>query len=222
MTQSKPYTQIRVGAVLLAAGEGSRMGHIPKCLIQIHGQSLLQRQLLALKEAGVDEVLLVTGYHHIAVEAELERLKAPYPIRVVCNEHAQEGQASSVRLGIETLGSNFDAVIMALSDQPLIESQDIKALIAAFKKRTAGEIILPMFNGQRGNPIILSGSVIKTILASGKEMVCRNFMDQHPEFIHQWQTQNDHYVVDVDTSKDLELLSGQKGWSFSLPNSNKA
>ena len=220
MTQSKPYTQIRVGAVLLAAGEGSRMGHIPKCLIQIHGQSLLQRQLLALKEAGVDEVVVVTGYHHIAVEQELEKLKLLYPIRVIRNEHADEGQASSVRLGIENLGSDFDAVIMALSDQPLIDSQDIKALIAAFKKRTVGEIILPMFNGQRGNPIILSGSVIKTILASGKVMVCRNFMDQHPELVHQWQTQNDHYVVDIDTPKDLETIAAQHGWTFSLPNCN--
>jgi len=220
MTQSKPYTQIRVGAVLLAAGEGSRMGHIPKCLIQIHGQSLLQRQLLALKEAGVDEVVLVTGNHHIVVEQELEKIKPLYPIRVIHNEYAHEGQASSVRFGIENLGSDFDAVIMALSDQPLIDSQDIKALIAAFKKRTAGEIILPMFNGQRGNPIILSDSVIKTILASGKEMVCRNFMDQHPELVHQWQTQNDHYVVDIDTPKDLETIAAQHGWTFSLPNCN--
>ncbi|QWD43512.1 nucleotidyltransferase family protein [Polynucleobacter paneuropaeus] len=222
MTQSKSYTQIQVGAVLLAAGEGSRMGNIPKCLIKLDGYSLLQRQLLALTEAGVDEIVLVTGYYHSEVAQELKILDVTSSLRVVRNEHAQEGQATSVRLGIETLGGDLDAVIMTLSDQPLIESQDIKALIAAFKKRAAGEIILPMFNGQRGNPIILSGSVMKTILASGKEMVCRNFMDQHPELVHQWQTQNDHYVVDIDTPKDLELLSAQKGWTFSLPNSDKA
>jgi len=219
MTQSKPYTQIRVGAVLLAAGEGSRMGNIPKCLIQLDGQTLLQRQLIALTEAGVDEVVVVTGHHHLAVERELEALKSLNPMRVIRNAHANEGQARSVRLGIETLGSDFDAVIMALSDQPFIDSQDIKALIATFKKRTAGEIILPMFDGQRGNPIMLSGSVMKTILASGAEMVCRNFMDQHPELVHQWQTQNDHYVVDVDTPEDLKALSKNTGLIFSLPNS---
>ena len=219
MTQSKTYTQIRVGAVLLAAGEGSRMGNIPKCLIQLDGQTLLQRQLIALTEAGVDEVVVVTGHHHLAVERELEALKSLNPMRVIRNAHANEGQATSVRLGIETLGSDFDAVIMALSDQPFIDSHDIKALIAAFKKRTVGEIILPMFNGQRGNPIMLSGSVMKTILASGAKMVCRNFMDQHPELVHQWQTQNDHYVVDVDTPEDLKALSKNTGLIFSLPNS---
>ena len=219
MTQSKPYTQIRVGAVLLAAGEGSRMGNIPKCLIQLDGQTLLQRQLIALTEAGVDEVVVVTGHHHLAVERELEALKSLNPMRVIRNAHTNEGQATSVRLGIETLGSDFDAVIMALSDQPFIDSHDIKALIATFKKRTAGEIILPMFDGQRGNPIMLSGSVMKTILASGAEMVCRNFMDQHPELVHQWQTQNDHYVVDVDTPEDLKALSKNTGLIFSLPNS---
>jgi CTP:molybdopterin cytidylyltransferase MocA len=219
MTQSKLYTQIRVGAVLLAAGEGSRMGHIPKCLIQINGQTLLQRQLIALTEAGVDAVVVVSGHHHLAVERELEALESLNPMRVIRNAHANEGQATSVRLGIETLGSDFDAVIMALSDQPFIDSQDIKALIATFKKRTTGEIILPMFDGQRGNPIMLSGSVMKTILASGAEMVCRNFMDQHPELVHQWQTQNDHYVVDVDTPEDLKALSKNTGLIFSLPNS---
>jgi len=219
MTQSKPYTQIRVGAVLLAAGEGSRMGNIPKCLIQLDGQTLLQRQLIALTEAGVDEVVVVTGHHHLAVERELAALKSLNPMRVIRNAHANEGQARSVRLGIETLGIDFDAVIMALSDQPFIDSHDIKALIAAFKKRTAGEIILPIFNGRRGNPIMLSGSVMKTILASGAEMVCRNFMDQHPELVHQWQTQNDHYVVDVDTPEDLKALSKNTGLIFSLPNS---
>ncbi|AWW44701.1 nucleotidyltransferase family protein [Polynucleobacter paneuropaeus] len=220
MTQSKPYAQIRVCAVLLAAGEGSRMGNIPKCLIQLDGQTLLQRQLIALTEAGVDAVMVVSGHHHLAVERELETLKVLYPMRVIRNTHADKGQATSVRVGIETLGSDFDAVIMALSDQPFIDSQDIKALIATFKKRTAGEIILPMFNGQRGNPIILSGSVMKTILASGAEMVCRNFMDQHPELVYQWQTQNDHYVVDLDTPEDLKTLSTKMGLIFSLPNSN--
>ena len=219
MTQSKPYTQIRVGAVLLAAGEGSRMGNIPKCLIQLDGLTLLQRQLIALTEAGVDEVVVVSGHHHLAVERELAALKSLNPMRVIRNAHANEGQARSVRLGIETLGSDFDAVIMALSDQPFIDSHDIKALIATFKKRTTGEIILPMFDGQRGNPIMLSGSVMKTILASGAKMVCRNFMDQHPELVHQWQTQNDHYLVDVDTPEDLKALSKNTGLIFSLPNS---
>jgi CTP:molybdopterin cytidylyltransferase MocA len=219
MTQSKPYTQIRVGAVLLAAGEGSRMGNIPKCLIQLDGLTLLQRQLIALTEAGVDEVVVVSGHHHLAVERELAALKSLNPMRVIRNALAHEGQARSVRLGIETLGSDFDAVIMALSDQPFIDSHDIKALIATFKKRTTGEIILPMFDGQRGNPIMLSGSVMKTILASGAKMVCRNFMDQHPELVHQWQTQNDHFVVDVDTPEDLKALSKNTGLIFSLPNS---
>ena len=45
-------------------------------------------------------------------------------------------------------------------------------------------------------------------------------MDQHPEFVNEWQTQNDHYVVDIDTPKDLDIISAQKSWTFSLPNFN--
>ena len=112
------YSRVRVGAILLAAGEGSRMGGMPKALIELQGVPLINRQLIALSGAGVDEVVVVTGYHHDLVEPLVEQ----FPVRIARNLNPEQGQASSVRLGLEALGANFDAVIMALCDQPLINS----------------------------------------------------------------------------------------------------
>ena len=180
---------------------------------RLQGVPLINRQLIALSGAGVDEVVVVTGYHHELVEPAVEQ----FPVKVVRNPNPEEGQASSVRLGIEALGSNFDAIIMALSDQPLINANDITKLIAAFKKRPSGEILMPVVNEQRGNPIVLSGTVMGQIIEAGRNMVCRKFMDQHPELVTPYETDNEHFVVDVDSLEDLNTFAAKTGWVLKLP-----
>jgi molybdenum cofactor cytidylyltransferase len=207
------YTRVRVGAVLLAAGQGQRMGNIPKSLIELGGVPLINRQLIALSGGGVDEVVVVTGFYHEQIEPLVEQ----FPVRVVRNPHPEEGQASSVRLGLEALGEAFDAVIMALADQPLINAEDVAQLIVAFKKRPAGEIVMPVVDGQRGNPIILSGKALKDILDSGQNMVCRKFMDQNPELVHPFETPNQHFVLDLDEPQDIEKFEANTGWKLTLP-----
>ncbi|OJI04536.1 nucleotidyltransferase family protein [Polynucleobacter sp. MWH-Adler-W8] len=213
------YSRVRVGAILLAAGQGSRMGGVPKALIELQGVPLINRQLIALSGAGVDEVVVVTGYHHALVEPLVEQ----FPVRIARNLNPETGQASSVRLGLEALGANFDAVIMALCDQPLINAVDIAQLIAAFKKRKSGEIILPMVDGNRGNPIVIGRIALDQMLESGTNMVCRKFMDQHPEMVELFHSDNEHFTMDVDSLEDLEKFEEKTGWHLQLPNlSDKA
>ena len=64
LKQGGLYTRARIGAILLAAGQGSRMGGVPKSLLELQGVPLINRQLIALSGAGVDEVVVVTGYYH--------------------------------------------------------------------------------------------------------------------------------------------------------------
>ena len=57
------YGRLSLGAVVLAAGQGSRMGYRPKCLLEIAGVSLIRRQLIALSGAGVDQLVVVLGHY---------------------------------------------------------------------------------------------------------------------------------------------------------------
>jgi molybdenum cofactor cytidylyltransferase len=127
------YSRMTVGAVLLAAGAGARMGGRPKALLELGGVPLVLRQLIALSGAGVDEVAVVLGHHGDAVEAAIRSL----PITLVRNPSPDDGQVSSVRLGLAALSPKLDAVIVALADQPLIDTQDIVALISATARRVA-------------------------------------------------------------------------------------
>jgi CTP:molybdopterin cytidylyltransferase MocA len=100
----------------------------------------------------------------------------------------------------------------------LINAQDITQLIAAFKKRKSGEIILPEVGDQRGNPIVMSGVAMNQILDAGKNMVCRKFIDSHPEMVDHFQTENEHFIMDVDSLDDLVNFEKKTGWKLSLPN----
>ena len=85
-------SRARIGAILLAAGQGSRMGSVPKSLLELEGVPLINRQLIALSGAEVDEVVVVTGYHHERVEPAV----AQSPVKIVRNPNPENGQASSV------------------------------------------------------------------------------------------------------------------------------
>ena len=140
------YPRLRIGAVLLAAGEGRRMGGVAKPLIRLQGVPLISRQLVALSGAGVDEVVVVTGYARAATEEAVRS----FVVTLAHNDDYAAGQQGSVRVGLAALGGAFDAVIVMPADQPLIGASDLTELIGAFKKRPAGHVVVPVVNGQRG------------------------------------------------------------------------
>ena len=198
-------SHLRLAVLLLAAGEGSRLGLTPKALLQQDDQSLLSRFCQAITAFVPIEFLVVTGFYADAIEAELVKLKQNLglPIANVRNPHPQRGQASSVRLGLESLKSNYDVLLLALCDQPLVGAMEIDALLKQFKQRDQStEVVLPMVGEQRGNPVVFSHQVIADILAIPK-MVCRPYMDLHPELVQIFATDNLAYIADVDTEADL-------------------
>jgi CTP:molybdopterin cytidylyltransferase MocA len=115
------------------------------------------------------------------------------------------------------LGANCDAVLVLLADQPLIGAADLTELIAAFKKRGQGHVLVPMVNGQRGNPIVLDEVARAQIHASGTNLACRNLIDRNPELVCVYETANTRFVTDLDTPEDLTRLAGRTGWRLELP-----
>jgi CTP:molybdopterin cytidylyltransferase MocA len=207
------YARLRIGAVLLAAGEGVRMGGVAKSLIKLQGVPLINRQLIALSGAGVDEVVVVTGHARDAVEAQVQS----FPVTLAYNPDYTAGQQSSVRVGLGALSGNFDAVFIVLADQPLIGAADLTELIAAFKKRPSGHVLVPVVNGQRGNPIVLDATARADILASGTNMGCRHLIERQPELVCVHETLNTRFITDLDTQEDLQRLAERTGWKLELP-----
>ncbi len=208
------YSRLAVGAVLLAAGRGSRMGGRPKCLLELGGVPLIRRQLIALSGAGVDEVVVVLGHY----AQHIEPVISEFPITVVRNPQPDDGQVSSQRLGLAALSPKLDAVVVALADQPLINAQDFNDLIAAYKKRPAAtEVVVPFVQGLPGNPVMFSTSVKEAILAGDGRLGCKQWQAQNPLQVHAWETANQRYRQDVDSQQDIEALAELTGHRLKWP-----
>jgi len=208
MTSLRKPSNLRLAIVLLAAGEGSRMGSVPKALLQKDGKTLLERFCTTVKGLHPVEFVVISGFHATPIEQELNRLAKlmDLSITIIHNENASTGQASSVRLALESLDSAFDVVAMCLSDQPQIGEHELIALLNQFIDREPNQdVVMPMVAGQRGNPVLFSKKAVEEMLQI-PGMVCRSFMDKHPERIKIHNSDNDVYVLDVDTDADIQKL----------------
>ncbi|WP_439113686.1 nucleotidyltransferase family protein [Hydrogenophaga sp.] len=208
------YSRVSVGAILLAAGSGSRMGNRPKSLLELGGIALIRRQIIALSGAGVDELVVVLGHHAERIALAVQE----FPVTVVHNPDPDAGQVSSLRTGLQALSPKIDTVLVALADQPLINSQDINDLIGAYKKRPAGTLVVqPEVDGQPGNPVMFSGEVREQILAGEARLGCKQWQAANPEQVHRWASTNQRYRTDVDTPEDIEALAARTGHRLRWP-----
>jgi CTP:molybdopterin cytidylyltransferase MocA len=208
------HARVVVGAVLLAAGAGSRMGGRPKCLLELGGVPLIRRQLVALSGAGVDELVVVLGHHADLIEPMVR----DFPVTVVRNPDPDRGQVSSQRIGLAALSDRLDAVVMALADQPMVNAQDVVALIGAWKKRPVGaSVVYPEVGGERGNPVVIGADVREQVLAGEANVGCRQWQAAHPEAVAPFVTDNRRYRIDVDTPADVERFERETGHALRWP-----
>ena len=212
------HTGLRIGALILAAGEGARMGRMPKCLIRVEGRTLLRRLRDAMAAMGVARMVAVTGYHAEPIEAELAGMPSTPLLQVVRNPSPEAGQQSSVRTGLQALGAEFDLIVVALADQPGVGSEELSEPISAFRHRPAGtSVVMPMVDGQRGNPVVFSGALIAGLMTGGLTGGLRAYIDAHPEVVHRFVTGNPNFTLDLDTREDVEQLSRSRGLQIQWP-----
>lgn len=203
-----------VAAVVLAAGAATRMGHRPKCLLEIAGQPVLLRQLAALRAAGVASVHVVLGYHADRVAQVL----AGEPVSVVRHVVPEPAQSASLHLGLQALPGHVQTVLVALADQPLIDASDVRDLLAAYACRPAGtQLVRPMVGGLPGNPVVFSRDVVQALCAAGPDVGGQAWQARHPSLVHHWDTPNAHYRMDLDTEEDVAVFARQTGLRVAWP-----
>lgn len=190
------------------------MGGVPKCLMSLDGTPLLRRHLQAMCEAGVEEIIVVTGHYH----AQIEPVLADFPVTVVRNPEPAAGQPSSVRLGIEALGTELDLVMVMLADQPLVGRAELTELTSAFCHRHPGtRILYPSVRGQRGNPVLFAGDLVAEMRNAGTKIVGRGYIDRHPQEVHVHVTESEAFIIDLDTQEDLADFERRTGHTLVLP-----
>ena len=143
----------RIAALILAAGESTRMGRL-KQLLPWDGTTLIDWQVSQMLEAGADEVVVVLGHEAATIGAALARS----PARVVVNEIYKEGRATSVRRGAEALSDNLDAVLILSVDQPRPD-WIARRLVEAWRASDS-LLVIPTVGARRGHPLLVDASLL--------------------------------------------------------------
>jgi molybdenum cofactor cytidylyltransferase len=191
-----------LSAIVLAAGLSRRMGGPNKLLLPLAGAPLVRRTVDALSRHPFAEIVVVTGHDAPNVEEALRGAE----VRLVHNAAYEDGQMSSVRAGLAALSVPSMGVVVALGDQPLLTPEDLATLAAAFLAHPECQVLVPTFQGARGNPIVLSRANVANILARSGNFGCRQFVEKNQELVTTFEMPNDHVLRDVDRPEDYAAL----------------
>jgi molybdenum cofactor cytidylyltransferase len=164
-----------ITGVVLAAGGGSRFGRT-KQLAELEGRPLVLHAIDTLSEAGVDELLVVTGADAGAVEAVL-----PGGVRVVRNDAWRDGQATSLAAALHAAAEESEAAVVLLADQPGVTAQDVRELIEGFR-RTRQEIVRLRYSDGPG-PALLSREIYAEAGHLRGDTGARVLIASHPEWV---------------------------------------
>ena len=186
-----------IAAVVLAAGLSRRMG-APK-LVLPWGQSTVIRHVVnVLSESGVAEILVVTGGAHAQVVAAL----AGAPASLAFNAAYETGEMlSSVQVGLRALPGSVSAVLVCLGDQPQIQTEVVKAIIADFLALGL-PLVVPSFHRRRGHPWLVARSLWPDILDLTSPATLRTFLNARSSQIHYLGVDAPSILVDIDTPED--------------------
>ena len=153
----------RVGAILLAAGQGTRFGSEPKLLAPYQGEPLVRRAAQAALGSKARPVVAVLGAHAGVVRAALSGLD----LLCVENPDFAAGLSTSLRAGLAALPPEVEAAIIVLGDMPRIAPAHLDALIAAYAGAQPRPCaVVPVHRGRRGNPVLIDHHLLSAELAA--------------------------------------------------------
>ncbi len=191
---------------MLTGGQSSRFG-FPKALLPVGGASFLESIVANLEDAGLDEVVIVTGPHDAEIQAAHEGRWGRHVTWVVNPEHAR-GQLSSLRCALDALDPDPpDAVLVALVDQPLVRADTMRALVE--RHRTSGAaVVRPVTGGRHGHPVLFARATFDALRAAPEHEGARAVVRALGGAVHDVEVFDEGVVQDIDTVRDYERLVG--------------
>lgn len=185
-----------VSALLLAAGESQRMGHL-KQLLPLGGSTLIEVALENLLRSRLQEVIVVLGFGAEEIRPRVEAKG----VRVAVNPRYKEGMASSLRVGLDALDPRAEGILVALADQPFIPPEVIDRLIEAFQGTSKG-IVVPTFQGRRGHPVIFHRRYMEELRSLSGDQGGRELLHRNPEDLLEVEVDCPGVITDIDTLED--------------------
>jgi len=181
-----------LAAVILSGGASRRMG-TPKALLLYRGGTFLEHLLKVTDHPQIGLRRVVLGADAQAIAAGVKLLAD----EVVINENWEAGQLSSIQAGVYSLPSGTDGMLLCLIDHPLISRELVGALVEQFYE-TGKSIVLPVYKGRRGHPVIFASRLYGELLSAPLETGARAVVWAHREEVCEMETSEEGCVFNLN------------------------
>lgn len=190
-----------IAIIILAAGKSARLGS-PKQLLSYKGKNLLRHTVDEALETGCQSVFVVLGANSELLKKELK----DKPISIVENAGWQEGMASSIRCGLETITNTIlrpDCIIFMVCDQPHVSSSLLLSLVDK-KNETKMPIVASSYEDKIGTPALFNKSFFPALMELKGDKGARKLIADNLDKVA--TVEFPEGITDIDTKEDYESL----------------
>jgi molybdenum cofactor cytidylyltransferase len=190
-----------IAAVVLAAGESSRMGR-PKALLPIDGVRFIEKIVSSFQSTKVGKILVVLGHN----AEEIRQKIADLPVLIVVNNEYKKGQLSSLVAAIRDIQSRqssaeLDGILVHLVDHPYVNPILVDVMIDRFYE-SKKLIVVPRYHGRRGHPVIFSRSLFSELQDTPLDQGAKAVVHAHQKDTLEIDTEDEGVTIDIDTPEE--------------------
>jgi len=197
-----------VSAIVLAAGDSSRMDSENKLLMKYGDKTLVEQVVDNVLASAAAEVIVALGHQADKIRETLK----DRCVRFAVNQNFKLGMTTSIHAGVEAAATETHGYMICLSDQPFILPQEFTRLVFAFEvalTKPGSDILVPVYQGQRGNPVIFSSKFRNDILAHKGLKGCKGIIKGNPDAVCEVEMTTQNILTDIDTVDDYKTLVEQ-------------
>ncbi|MBK9927092.1 MAG: nucleotidyltransferase family protein [Anaerolineales bacterium] len=195
-----------ITAVILAAGESKRMGQ-PKMLLPWGSESVLTHVISVFQNAGVSDIVIVTG----GARAQVESLVSGLHVRTVHNKEYSNGEMlSSLQCGVKALtppplsrAERGAAMLIGLGDQPQVQERSVRMVCEAFRE-SRSNLVIPSYQMRRGHPWLVARPLWDALLQMKSPLSPRDFINAHQAEVEYVTTDDSNILADLDTPEEYQ------------------
>ncbi len=204
--EEKPEAGKNIAAIVLAAGRSTRMGAVNKLTAKLGGKPLVRIAVEQALASQAGPVIVVTGHQRDKVEAALAGLE----VRFAHNSDYAEGLGTSLGVGIAAVPEGADGAIVCLGDMPQVDAALIDRLIDTFDPESGVLVVVPTFDGKRGNPVIWARRFFPQLMSITGDFGARHLIGNVAEAVAEVPVSDVAVTVDIDTPDALALAQAGK------------
>ena len=191
-----------IAAVVLAAGQSTRMGQSFKLLEQVGGLPMIRRVCENVMKSRVSHISVVIGHRG----QEVTQALAGLPVSPVSNPEYRNGLSTSLSAGIRALPPGTDGALIVLGDMPNVDARLIDQLIDAFEPNQGSSICVPAFRGRAGNPVLWGASYFWELQAVKGDNGAKHLIGEYANAVEMVEVDNASIFLDADTPEELARI----------------